>query len=109
MNKPLLLSCQGLTKVYREGKLETPVLRGDHVRRHAQMWRISDDFWDEWPQLEAQFTRLENWTPYRGPGSWPDADMLPLGRLADGWNAQFLTGFRCISIRLLNIYLKLKR
>ncbi|MFC0202873.1 glycoside hydrolase family 27 protein [Novosphingobium soli] len=63
---------------------ETPVLRGDHVRRHAQMWRISDDFWDEWPQLEAQFTRLENWTPFRGPGAWPDADMLPLGRLALG-------------------------
>ncbi|MGF7153639.1 hypothetical protein GGR40_001409 [Novosphingobium gossypii] len=63
---------------------ETPVLRGDHVRRHAQMWRISDDFWDEWPQLEAQFTRLENWTPFRGPGSWPDPDMLPLGRLALG-------------------------
>ena len=28
MNKTLLLSCQGLTKIYREGKLETPVLRG---------------------------------------------------------------------------------
>lgn len=28
MNKTLLLSCQGLTKTYREGKLETPVLRG---------------------------------------------------------------------------------
>lgn len=63
---------------------ETPVLRGDHVRRHAQMWRISDDFWDEWWQLQAQFTRLENWTPYRAPGAWPDADMLPLGRLALG-------------------------
>jgi len=63
---------------------ETPVIRGPHVRRHAQMWRISDDFWDEWPMLEAQFTRLENWTPYCGPGGWPDADMLPLGRLALG-------------------------
>lgn len=63
---------------------ETPVIRGDHVRRFAQMWRIADDFWDEWPMLEARFTQLENWTPYRGPGSWPDADMLPLGRLALG-------------------------
>lgn len=63
---------------------ETPVIRGDHVRRHAQMWRISDDFWDEWPMLEAQFTRLENWNPWRRPGGWPDADMLPLGRLALG-------------------------
>lgn len=63
---------------------ETPVIRGEHVRKYAQMWRISDDFWDDWGMLEAQFTRLENWTPWRGPGSWPDADMLPLGRLALG-------------------------
>jgi hypothetical protein len=63
---------------------ETPVPRADHVRRFAQMWRISDDFWDEWPLLEAQFTRLENWNPHRSPGRWPDADMLPLGRLALG-------------------------
>lgn len=63
---------------------ETPLSRADHVRRFAQMWRISDDFWDEWPLLEAQFTRLENWNPHRVRGGWPDADMLPLGRLALG-------------------------
>jgi hypothetical protein len=63
---------------------ETPVPRADHVRRHAEMWRISDDFWDEWSMLEAQFTRLENWNPHRRSGGWPDADMLPLGRLALG-------------------------
>ena len=63
---------------------ETPVSRGDHVRRYAQMWRISDDFWDEWTLLEAQFVRLENWNQWRRPGAWPDADMLPLGRLALG-------------------------
>jgi len=63
---------------------ETPVLRGGHVREFAQMWRISDDFWDEWAMLEAQFTRLENWNAWRRPGGWPDADMLPLGRLALG-------------------------
>jgi alpha-galactosidase len=63
---------------------ETPVVRGAHARKHAQMWRISDDFWDEWALLDAQFTRLENWSPYIGDGGWPDADMLPLGRLALG-------------------------
>ncbi len=63
---------------------ETPVARGDHVRRYAQMWRISDDFWDEWPLLEAQFTRFESWNAFRIPGHWPDGDMLPLGRLALG-------------------------
>lgn len=63
---------------------ETPLLRGAHVQQHAQMWRISDDFWDDWAMLDAQFTRLENWNPWRRPGAWPDADMLPLGRLALG-------------------------
>ncbi|WP_423065536.1 glycoside hydrolase family 27 protein [Devosia sp. CN2-171] len=63
---------------------ETPVLRGEHVSRFAQLWRISDDFWDDWKLLEEQFVRLENWNPWRKPGAWPDADMLPLGRLALG-------------------------
>lgn len=63
---------------------ETPLPRAEHVREFAQMWRISDDFWDEWAMLEAQFVRLENWNPWRRPGAWPDADMLPLGRLALG-------------------------
>ncbi|HEY0316227.1 MAG TPA: hypothetical protein VGC28_08180 [Sphingomonas sp.] len=34
--------------------------------------------------LKAQFVRLENWNAWRVPGGWPDADMLPLGRLALG-------------------------
>lgn len=63
---------------------ETPLSMADHVGRHAQMWRISDDFWDEWKQLREQFARLEAWNPHRRPGAWPDADMLPLGRLALG-------------------------
>src|SRR3546814_14611689 len=48
------------------------------------MWRISDDFWDQWPLLLAQFERLANWAPHRRSGAWPDADMLPLGLLALG-------------------------
>ena len=63
---------------------ETPVCRGDHVREHAEMWRISDDLWDDWALLLPQFTRLENWNAYRREGAWPDPDMLPLGRLALG-------------------------
>ncbi|MFT4073897.1 MAG: glycoside hydrolase family 27 protein [Asticcacaulis sp.] len=63
---------------------ETPVPRAAHVRKYAQMWRISDDFWDDWTMLENQFTRLENWNEHRTIGGWPDADMLPLGRLALG-------------------------
>ncbi len=67
------------------------VARADHVRRHAQMWRISDDFWDEWPMLEAQFTRPRKLACGRHDGGWPDADMLPLGQLALGARATKFT------------------
>jgi hypothetical protein len=60
---------------------ETALTAADHVARHANLWRISDDFWDTWPALREQFARLRNWNPHRGPGYWPDADMLPLGVL----------------------------
>ncbi len=60
---------------------ETPLSEGEHVESHANMWRVSNDFWDTWPALYAQFARLNNWTPYRGPGHFPDADMLPLGNI----------------------------
>ena len=58
---------------------DTPIEKGEHVMNHANMWRISDDFWDRWLPLYGMFGRLEKWTPYRTEGSWPDADMLPFG------------------------------
>ena len=57
----------------------TPVDKGAHVKDYANMWRITDDFWDQWGLLYAMFERLDVWTPFRGPGHFPDADMLPLG------------------------------
>lgn len=68
---------------------ETPLSEGRHVATHANMWRISDDFWDAWPQLFAQFKRLHDWTPHRLPGAWPDADMLPLGTIGLGRRTKF--------------------
>ncbi len=58
---------------------ETPLSRGNHVNQFANSWRVSDDFWDNWNSLYAQFRRLHNWTPYRKTGAWPDGDMLPFG------------------------------
>ena len=50
--------------------------------RHAQLWRISDDFWDEWRLVRAQFDYARDWARFVGVRhAWPDADMLPLGRL----------------------------
>jgi len=63
---------------------ETPLDAGPHVSGHANMWRISDDFWDTWPALLEQFERLRKWTEFCGPGHFPDADMLPLGVISFG-------------------------
>ena len=58
-----------------------PVERAEHLKKYANLWRITDDFWDEWPLLRAMFERAEKWCVHAGPGHWPDADMLPVGAL----------------------------
>ena len=75
----------------------TPLEDAADVTTQAQMWRISDDFWDVWdrdnttkgfPQsVVHQFQLLSQWERYAGPGHWPDADMLPFGWLGPnpGW------------------------
>jgi hypothetical protein len=53
-----------------------------HLQDHATMWRVSDDFWDQWPQLREAFDFTAAWATFQRPGSYPDLDMLPLGHLA---------------------------
>lgn len=61
---------------------ETHISKADHVREHANMWRTVDDFWDNWDMLQYQFKVCAKWAAYIAPGTWPDADMLPLGRIS---------------------------
>ena len=70
---------------------ETALAAAEHVRRHANLWRISDDFWDNWPALNQQFERLRKWAEFGGPGHWPDADMLPFGVLDLGRRSTHFT------------------
>jgi len=66
----------------------------EELSKYAQMWRISDDVWDLWSSdkqfpsgIKNQFERAAKWASISGPGHWPDADMLPIGRLEPnaGW------------------------
>ncbi len=52
-----------------------------HLRQNANMWRITDDFWDRWDLLLNMFERCEVWERQVSPGCWPDCDMLPLGSI----------------------------
>lgn len=72
----------------------SPLEKIDELRKYSQMWRISNDIWDLWhgdrpyPQgVRDQFANAALWAPFTQPGGWPDADMLPVGRLgpAPGW------------------------
>lgn len=56
-----------------------------HYKKYANMWRITDDLWDEWPLLKAMFYRCELWQDHVEAGCYPDCDMLPLGRLGQGF------------------------
>ena len=48
---------------------------------NANMWRITDDFWDTWPLLKDMFRRCELWRGKTAPGCYPDCDMLPVGKI----------------------------
>ena len=54
----------------------------DHLKKYANMWRLTGDFWDDWSQLKAMFERCEQWEKHVGYGCWPDCDMIPLGRIS---------------------------
>ncbi|GAB3724792.1 hypothetical protein GCM10027594_06040 [Hymenobacter agri] len=60
---------------------ETPIAEARHVAANANMWRTVGDFWDSWEQLKEHFEVCNRWAPHIQFGAYPDADMLPLGRL----------------------------
>jgi alpha-galactosidase len=53
----------------------------EFFRENVNLWRVSDDFWDEWRLLRLNFTLMSIWSGYGRPGAWPDGDMLPLGHI----------------------------
>ncbi|WP_423130442.1 glycoside hydrolase family 27 protein [Gaoshiqia sp. Z1-71] len=61
---------------------ETPIEAADHVREHANMWRMVDDVWDTWNHITHLMDISRKWYPYIAPGTWPDCDMIPLGRIS---------------------------
>jgi hypothetical protein len=61
---------------------ETPVKEAAHATQYANMWRMADDFWDNWEMILHMFTYAESWEGVGGPGHWPDCDMIQIGKLS---------------------------
>ena len=64
-----------------------------HYEKYANMWRITDDFWDNWDLLLNMFERCELWQNHVTKGSYPDCDMLPVGMVGKGFDAERKTNF----------------
>ncbi|MBN8855037.1 MAG: glycoside hydrolase family 27 protein [Sphingobacteriales bacterium] len=61
---------------------ETPLKDSTHVAQHANMWRMADDFWDSWKEMEKMFDYARSWEGIGGPGHWPDCDMIQIGKVS---------------------------
>jgi alpha-galactosidase len=68
----------------------TAIEHAAEVAKYSEMWRICNDFWDHWGPWEKhewsqglfqQFATTAMWASHIAPGSWPDADMIPIGHL----------------------------
>ncbi len=104
--------CRELPQAEAELKLLSEALRGcgrdmvlslspgpailekvDVYKETADMWRITDDFWDDWKALYNMFERCEKWCIHTGAGFWPDADMLPVGAIRQDYDENDRTRF----------------
>lgn len=64
-----------------------------HYKKYANLWRITDDFWDSWETLLDMFERCEKWQDHVSQGCYPDCDMLPLGRVGKHFGQERDTRF----------------
>ncbi len=60
-----------------------------HYAQNANMWRITDDLWDNWKLVKEMFVRCEMWQEHVKTGCYPDCDMLPLGCLGKGFGHEW--------------------
>lgn len=60
----------------------TPVAQAKHATQYSNMWRMADDFWDNWKEVLQMMDFAKQWEGIGGPGHWPDCDMLQIGKLS---------------------------
>lgn len=71
----------GREMVFSTSPGATPLANATQIKQFANQWRMANDLWDNWNNLNAMFDLAANWYTHAGPGHWPDADMIPIGRL----------------------------
>ena len=72
----------GREMVFSSSPGATPIGAGPAIISKLNQWRMADDLWDNWTSVNAMFGLCAQWYPYAGQGHFPDADMIPIGRLS---------------------------
>jgi hypothetical protein len=61
---------------------ETPLNQSAFLLDKVNMWRMADDFWDNWSQVLKMFDYAAAWQGKSSDGHWPDCDMIQIGKLS---------------------------
>ena len=61
---------------------EAPPSQAEHLGAHADMWRISADFWDNWEALKKLNRLFDTWSKSGVKNGFPDGDMVPFSKLS---------------------------
>jgi alpha-galactosidase len=77
----MALKNSGRSEVLSLSPGPAPVGRAAHLEQFANLWRISNDFWDNWRSLNYNFDLFARWQSNAVPGHWPDGDMIPFGHI----------------------------
>jgi hypothetical protein len=83
------IDASGKKIVFSASPGDTPLVAAEHCVENLNLWRVSNDFWDEWRLLYKQFGLMKDWNPYMAAGHFPDADMIPIGHLCVRTNADY--------------------
>jgi hypothetical protein len=72
----------GREMVFSTSPGATPLANASQITQYANQWRMANDLWDNWNNLNAMFDLAASWYSHAGAGHWPDADMIPIGKLS---------------------------
>lgn len=70
-----------------------------HYEKCANMWRITDDLWDDWDMVKNMFFRCELWQNHVSEGCYPDCDTLPLGIIGKGFGDELESVTAALSLQ----------
>ncbi len=75
-------SC-GRSMVFSTSPGATPIGDSAFFEKYANQWRMANDLWDNWANVDTMLNLFVKWYRCAAPGHFPDADMIPIGYLSE--------------------------